>query len=84
MRTTVRLDDELLRRAKRAAVGSNRTLTQVIGDALRAALAPRPAAGRRNRFRFPAFKGTGVRPGVNLDSNADLLDVMEGSGPSRR
>jgi hypothetical protein len=30
---------------------------------------------------MPTFKGNGVRPGVNLDSNAELLDIMEGRQP---
>jgi len=85
MRTTIRLDDNLLRQAKRAAAEGNRSLAAVIEDALRLSLQrPRGAPGRRPPFRFPTFKGNGVRPGVNLDSNAELLDIMEGRGPSGR
>ena len=83
MRTTIRLEDELLRRAKRVAAERHLTLTQVISDALRAALAPR-AAQRRKPFRFPTFRGTGVRPGVKINSSAELLGIMEGRGPSGR
>ena len=39
MRTTVRLDDELLSEAKQIAAKTNRTLTAVIEDALRQHLA---------------------------------------------
>ncbi len=37
MRTTVNIDDELLRRAKDEALRSGRTLTALIEDSLRAA-----------------------------------------------
>lgn len=35
MRTTISIDDELLRQAKRAAVDSDRTLSEVVSEALR-------------------------------------------------
>jgi hypothetical protein len=76
VRTTIRLDDDLLRDAKRAAVERGTTLTAVIEDALRRALAPAPAT-RREPFRMPTFRGDGLRPGVDLDDTASLLDVMD-------
>jgi hypothetical protein len=79
MRTTIRLDDDLLREAKAYAIATDRTLTRLIEDALREALARRAARPRRRRLRLRTFKGRGVQPGVNLDSNAALLDLMEGS-----
>jgi hypothetical protein len=33
-------------------------------------------------YRVKVFRG-GLRPGVNLDSNADTLDLMEGLPPER-
>jgi hypothetical protein len=78
MRTTVRLDERLLREAKQFAARNGRTLTAVIDDALRQLLAraeTRPAA---RPFRIRAFKGgTGLAPGVDLDDSAALLDRME-------
>jgi hypothetical protein len=76
MRTTIRLDDDLLRRAKREALERGTTLTAVIEDALRRALAP-AGAGRREPFRMPTFHGDGLRPGVDLDDTAALLDLMD-------
>ena len=78
MRTTIRLDDELLREAKAHALATDRTLTQLIEDALREALARRHGAAKRPAIRLRTFKGSGVQPGVNLDSNAALLDLMDG------
>ena len=76
MRTTIRLDDELLAEAKSVAARTGRTLTKVIEDALRQSLAQRPGdAG--GAVRLATFGGRGVRPGVDLDDSAGLLDVME-------
>jgi hypothetical protein len=77
MRTTIRLDDDLLARAKQLAARTGRTLTAVIEDALRAALAQgRPRRGRE-AIELPTFGRGGVRPGVDLDDSAALLDAME-------
>jgi len=76
MRTTIRLDDDLLTKAKRAALERGTTLTAVIEDALRRSLASSPAA-QRERVELPTFLGDGLRPGVDLDDTAGLLDVMD-------
>jgi hypothetical protein len=76
MRTTVRLDDDLLVSAKRAALERGTTLTAVIEDALRRALAP-PHASTGARPTLPTFRGDGLQPGVDLDDTASLLDLMD-------
>ena len=78
MRTTIRLDDDLLRDAKRYAVETNRTLTAVIEDSLREALKRQDAAPRKERIRLPTWGKGALKPGVDLDDSAGLLDVMEG------
>jgi hypothetical protein len=80
MRTTVRLDDALLRRAKAAAAASGKSLTKLIEDAVRAALTPRQSAARVREVALPTYKGRGLQPGVDLDDSAALLDLMEGGG----
>lgn len=77
MRTTVRLDERLLAEAKKLAAESGRTLTAVLEDALREKLARRRAAARTKPVRLRIVKGGGVRPGVDLDGSASLLDLME-------
>ena len=77
MRTTVRLDEHLLTEAKKLAAESGRTLTAVIEGALRDALMRRDAARKRTRVRLKTAKGDGVRPGVDLDDSAALLDAMD-------
>ena len=79
MRTTLRIDDELLKEAKRIALESDRTLTQVIEDSLRETLARRKAfAGRkRKRVELPTSGHGGLRPGVSLESYGALLDYLD-------
>jgi len=77
MRTTIRLDEHLLAEAKKYAAESGQTLTSVLADALRESLARRRALGKRKRVRLRTMTGTGVRPGVDLDDTASLLELME-------
>jgi len=77
MRTTVRLDEDLLVQAKQLAAASGKTLTSVLEDALRETLARRQAAARRKRVRLRTFGSGGVLPGVDLDDSASLLERME-------
>jgi hypothetical protein len=78
MRTTIRLDDQLLTEAKRLALESGRTLTAVIEDAVREVVARRKGAAKAKKTQLLTDGGKGLRPGVCLDNNAALLDVMEG------
>lgn len=79
MRTTIRLDDQLLADAKMMAAKSGKTLNAVIEDSLRTVLAMRAKeCGREHKqVELPRMSGDGLLPGVNLDSNADLIDLME-------
>ncbi len=78
MRTTVRLDDALLADAKSLAARTGRTLTQVIEDSLRESLArTKTKPDPRTKTTLPTFKGRGLQPGVDLDSSAALLDLMD-------
>jgi hypothetical protein len=77
MRTTVRLDERLLAEAKKHAAETGRTLTAVLEDALRETLARRRVRVRKKPVRLKTVKGDGVRPGVDLDDTAALLDMME-------
>ncbi len=78
MRTTIRLEESLLRQAKSRAAATGCSLNDFIADAVRAALAARPVRGRRT-VELPTYDGGGgLRPGVELDDSAALLDLMEG------
>lgn len=83
MRTTIRLDDQLLAEAKQLAARTGQTLTSVIEGALRQALA---AANKRERGtapKLPTFRGNGLQPGVDLDDSSALLDLQTVGGPDR-
>lgn len=76
MKTTLNLDDQLFRAAKKLAAERGITLTQVVEDALRAALAP-AAQKKPYRLRMFTVKGKGPLPVDVADRNA-LYDWMEG------
>ncbi|MEW6319473.1 MAG: DUF2191 domain-containing protein [Acidobacteriota bacterium] len=79
MRTTVRLDDALLARAKREAARRGVTLTSLIERGLRLVLAGPQKARPRERVELPVCRaGGGTLPGVDLDDGAALLDILEG------
>ena len=85
MRTTVRLDDQLLTEAKQLAASTGRSLTLVIEDALREMLARRKMSSHRDPIRLKTFPGKGLLPGIDLDNSAALLEAMEQtSGPAGR
>ena len=76
MRTTVRINDDLLQRAKKRAADEGRTLTSLIEDAMRLIVA-KPRAIRRGRVELPVSKATGgVLPGVDLNRSGDLEEAM--------
>jgi hypothetical protein len=83
MRTTIRIDEQLLREAKELAARSGRSLTSIIEDALRESLARHRDSGRREPVRLVTFRGKGLRPGVDLDDSASLLDLMEAADDPR-
>jgi hypothetical protein len=77
MRTTIRLDANLLREAKAYAAATDRTLSRLVEHALREVLARRGARPARRRVQLRTFKGCGLQSGVDLDHNAAVLDLME-------
>lgn len=79
MRTTVRLDDGLLRQAKAEAARRGETLTALIERGLRLVLGERRATRDREPVRLPVCRaGGGALPGVDLDDSAAVLDRLEG------
>lgn len=81
MRTTVTIDDDLLRQAKVAAASTGRTLSDVVTDGLRVLLAHHEDP-ERNQVRLPTFGGGGLQPGVDLEDKDGLAAVLD--EPPRR
>jgi Ribbon-helix-helix protein, copG family len=72
-RTTVRLPEELLRRAKRMAAAEGRTLTSLIEDGLRLLISEGRHKAKRPRGPLPVSKATGgLMPGVDITKYSDI------------
>ncbi|HEV2069727.1 MAG TPA: DUF6364 family protein [Acidimicrobiales bacterium] len=82
MRTTLNLDDELIRRAREVAARTGSTLTRMIEDALRQSLERRDSAAVEP-LDLPTVGGRGLQPGVDLDDSASLLELMESDDAAR-
>ena len=77
MRTTIRLRDDLLKRAKKRAAEDHRTLTSVVEEGVALVLA-KPVKRRRARIEVPVSRASGgVLPGVDLNRSTDLEQSME-------
>jgi hypothetical protein len=74
-RTTVRLPRDLLSRAKRKAAAGGRTLTSLIADGLRMALADDRKSTRAKRVPPPVSKASGgLVPSVDIADSRRLQE----------
>jgi len=78
MKTTLNLDEHLIREAKKRAAERGTTLTHLVEEALRDALTEPPPDGTYT-FRFPVVDGGGP-PLVDVADRDALYDLMEGRG----
>ena len=80
MRTSIRLPDDIVIEATSIAARTGRTLDDVVEEAVRDSF-----ARRRQRAQGPGpslpppFGDGGLRPGLDLDGTAALLDIMDGT-----
>lgn len=80
MRTTIRLNDALLKKVKQKALEQSKTFTDVVQEALASWVQGGPAGkGSAERVRLPKSGKGGLLPGVDLDDNASVLDQMDGT-----
>ena len=78
MRTTVRLDEALLERARQEAVKRKTTLTSLIEQGLELVLRRPMRAALRQPIVLPECRaGGGTLPGIDLNDSASLLDRMD-------
>ena len=77
-RTTVRLPQDLLARAKRKAANEGRTLTALIEDGLRTVMADesKPAPSKRILPRISKATG-GLQPGIDLTRISDYQEMED-------
>lgn len=77
-RTTVRLPDDLVRRAKRKAAAEGRSLTALIADGLRRVLNERTSVSTTGRGLPPVSRATGgLMPGIDLTETAALQEMED-------
>lgn len=76
-RTTVRLPEDLLARARRKAAREGRTLTSLIEDGLRLVVAEKPVQPKRKFYPRVSKATGGVRPGVNLDHYSSIVEMQD-------
>jgi plasmid stability protein len=77
VRTTIQIDDEVFRAFKQRAAEHGTSLAHEIETALRAELAARVETTRSKPYRVPTFHGVAPVPGVDLNSNAALADLLD-------
>lgn len=77
MRTTVTINDDLLRELKALAAREDRTIGSVLEDAIRQLL-DQPGPTARHRFSLPTFEPRvpGLRPGVDLTDREGLAEIL--------
>jgi hypothetical protein len=79
MRTTVRLDETLLERARAEAAKRRTTLTSLIEQGLELVLRRPMKRAEHQPVALPECRaGGGTLPGVDLEDSASLLDRMDG------
>jgi hypothetical protein len=76
VRTTLEINDELFRRAKKRAADEGAPFRSIVEEALRTYLGKKiPGGGYRLRWRTES--GT-IQPGVRLDDRDALFELMDG------
>jgi hypothetical protein len=78
MRTTLTLNDDVLRMARQKAVRENRRLKDVINECLRLGLTlGQRQTGAKHAFHPKTVKGR-LMPGVDLNDRDKLFDLLDG------
>jgi len=85
MRTTVTINDDLLRELKALAAREDRTIGSVLEDAIRQLL-DQPVPRASHQFSLPTFEPRvpGLRPGVDLMDKEGLADLLSDNTPPFR
>lgn len=76
MKTTLNLDDQLLRNAKKRASQDGVTLTRFVEDALKAKLIPAFQRGKKFKFRPILVEGNRA-PNVDISNRDALYDIID-------
>lgn len=77
MRTTLTLDEDVAAKLKAEVRRTGRSWKEVVNETLRLGLLAKRSAKPREPFRIQA-RAWGVRPGLDYDRIAELVDQVEG------
>ena len=77
MRTTLTLDDDVAAKLKSETRRTGKSFRETVNDVLRRGLVFQRTATSRAPFKIQP-RDMGLRPGINLDCIAQLLDEVEG------
>ena len=81
MKTTIEIQEALLREAKGTARKEGTTLRALVEEGLRRVLKERGGRKRKVRFRFATFKGNGLQPGIDETDWRRIREISyEGRG----
>ena len=83
MRTTLTIDDALLRQLRQKALDSGKPFKQVVNETLRAGL-EKPTAPPGPRYVCPAFSTGPLAPAVDLTKANQLAAALEDAELIRR
>jgi len=78
VRTTLTLEDDVAAQLHELARQSRKSFKRVVNDVIRLGLKSRQTLAPRQRFLVKAYD-TGLRPGVELDCAAALIEQIEGA-----
>jgi hypothetical protein len=84
VRTTLTIADDVLDEYRRVAAATHRTLSAVVEEGLRELAARRSTAVSRPSSDFTIVGGEGLRPGVTLDDNAALRELLDEDLPLKK
>ncbi len=76
MRTTLNIADDLMKKVKKRASESGTTITEVVEEALRAAVAGQPPRATRFSLVWHPVSGRTL-PGIDLSDRDSLYQAME-------
>ncbi len=76
MKTTLDLDEQVLRDAKQRAAAAGVTLKVYVEDALRGRMLPRPEPAKRFRLDLPVVQGT-APPAVEVADRRALYEFLD-------
>ena len=79
MRTTLNINDALLKEAKKCSIERKCSLGEIIDEALRLSLVTQKKSGTTAIVSpLKTFEGSGIQPGIDLNNNASVLEAMDG------